>query len=110
MITSTLLFLFYFFSAFLVVVGMFFRMPVVTIAGGATFMFCGLASLVDGVGEYDGSYNVTSSFNASNNVTEELQTPNYNVTKNLFSTALSLIYIFSGVATMIYGATYRKVE
>ena len=111
MITTTLLTLFSFFSLFFILIGIYTKSPVLTIAGAVTFLFTGLATITGGVQEFDGTKNSTSTvayLDAANTSVANITlstAPNYAVRNDLVVTSWSLFMILSGLATLVYGAT-----
>ena len=110
MISTTLFFLFSSFSLVMLALGLWFKSPAVTIAGGFTFLFTGLGLLAGGMQEYDGSHNATQTFNASSNVTEIAETANYSLKKDLFTEAWGLLYLLTGLVGFYLGATIPRAE
>lgn len=111
MITTTLLTLFSFFSLFFILIGIYMKSPVITIAGAVTFLFTGLATITGGVQEFDGTKNSTTtieyldSTNTSVSNITLTTSPNYSVRNDYTVTAWSLFMIVSGLSTLVYGAT-----
>lgn len=116
MITTTLLTLFSFFSLFFILIGIYTKSPVLTIAGAVTFLFTGLATITGGVQEFDGTKNSTSTvayLDAANTSVANITlttAPNYTVRNDYPVTAWSLFMILSGIGTLIYGATIPRTD
>jgi hypothetical protein len=116
MITTTLLTLFSFFSLFFILIGIYTKSPVLTIAGAVTFLFTGLATITGGVQEFDGTKNSTSTvkyLDAANTSVANITlttAPNYAVRNDYPVIAWSLFMIMSGLATVIYGATIKGAD
>lgn len=113
---ATILFLFYSFSVALLAIGMFFRSPIITIAGGATFVLIGIATVASGVTEYTPSTNSTIAYtynddaNTSINTTSITQVSDTSTTNDLMTQGIGLFYVLSGIYGIIYGATLRPVN
>lgn len=114
MITTTLFLIFSFLSVFCILLGVFLRSPVITIAGAMTFLFTGLASAIGGVTEYDGTMNKTTfyDYNASGGLVGSSvnATANYVVRNDLLVQGWSVVMFLGGIAGLYYGATMGKVQ
>jgi len=109
MITSTLFFIFLYFSLALVAIAFFSKSQLLAIIAGVILMVSSFSALTGGIQDFDGSmnrtikYTFTDSTNATVNQTATTELANYLVKNDLNTQAINLIALLGGIGFFMWG-------